>query len=158
MKTLSNVLAMSTFFLLIVSQDCVEAKQERWVLINPEVIKDSHNGQLWTRQDNQFNINWKSAEAYCEALALDDGGWRLPALSELEGLYDKTKTLMVACGRSTCEVTPLFSLSSFWFWSSDQTKTNETWGFNLAIGVRNAIPVSHSEVRRVLCVKSIPMS
>ena len=35
--------------------------------------------------------NWENAIAYCEALALDGGGWRLPNIRELNSIVDYSK-------------------------------------------------------------------
>ena len=50
---------------------------------------DSSTGLMWAGKDNGKNVNWHQAVKYCRNLRL--GGysdWRLPTITELEGIYD----------------------------------------------------------------------
>lgn len=59
----------------------------RFTLANG-VVSNLRTGLQWAAQDNGKNINWHNARAYCQNYS--GGGhtdWRLPTVSELEGLY-----------------------------------------------------------------------
>ena len=59
----------------------------RFILANG-VVSDLRTGLQWAAQDNGRYINWHNASAYCQNYS--GGGhtdWRLPTVSELEGLY-----------------------------------------------------------------------
>lgn len=59
----------------------------RFILANG-VASDLHTGLQWAAQDNGKDINWHNARAYSQSYS--GGGhtdWRLPTVSELEGLY-----------------------------------------------------------------------
>ena len=53
------------------------------------VVKDSRTGLEWyCRHDPQFmGINSASASEWAKNLSVDGGGWRMPSLEELYGLY-----------------------------------------------------------------------
>lgn len=53
------------------------------------VVKDSRTGLEWyCRHDPQFKgINSASASEWAKNLSVDGGGWRMPSLEELYGLY-----------------------------------------------------------------------
>jgi hypothetical protein len=51
---------------------------------------DTSTGLMWAGRDNGKDVSWKSALKYCRDLRLAGySDWRLAALSELEGIYDK---------------------------------------------------------------------
>ncbi len=57
--------------------------QEYWV--------DPSTELMWTKKDNGRDINWRGATKYCRELRL--GGfsdWRLGAIEELEGIFDRS--------------------------------------------------------------------
>ena len=59
----------------------------RFILANG-VVSDLRTGLQWAAQDNGRDISWHNARAYCQNYS--GGGytdWRLPTVSELEGLY-----------------------------------------------------------------------
>ena len=59
----------------------------RFILANG-VVSDLRTGLQWAAKDNGRDINWQNARAYCQNYS--GGGytdWRLPTVSELEGLY-----------------------------------------------------------------------
>ena len=69
-------------------QETLKAKLTvRFTLANG-VVTDSATGLMWAAQDNGKDINWHNARTYCQNYS--GGGhtdWRLPTVSELEGLY-----------------------------------------------------------------------
>jgi hypothetical protein len=58
---------------------------------------DPATGLMWTREDNNSDVGWPEANAYCSKLnQAGYDGWRLPTLDELQGIYDpgvSTQTL-----------------------------------------------------------------
>lgn len=54
---------------------------------------DSRTNLMWTAKDSANNLSYEGAGAYCRNLRLSDySDWRLPALDELEKLYDPSKS------------------------------------------------------------------
>ncbi len=51
-------------------------------------ITDTDTKLTWQAVVDETARTWDDAVAYCDALALDGGGWRLPRLNELRSLVD----------------------------------------------------------------------
>jgi hypothetical protein len=51
---------------------------------------DLSSGLMWAAKDNGKDVSWKKANRYCRELRLAGySDWRLAALEELKGIYDK---------------------------------------------------------------------
>lgn len=116
-------------------------------------VVDSKTGLQWTQRDNAIDIKWNSARSYCSNLGTAGGGWRLPSMDELEGIYDRSGTLTTSCPKYTCEVSPLFSLSGYWYWSNQSNGSSKAWFFFLGSGSRYSATVSRANNLRALCVR-----
>ena len=60
------------------------------IVFSNDTIKDIGTGLMWSVNDNGFDLNWNTANNYCENLSL--GGyknWRLPTPEELSTLNEK---------------------------------------------------------------------
>ncbi len=54
-------------------------------------VQDSATGLTWQRDVDTTMRTWSDAQAYCAALTLDGGGFRLPRLKELLTVVDETR-------------------------------------------------------------------
>ena len=84
-----------------------------------------HNGLEWYVGPN--NIDWDEARSFCENLAEDGGGWRLPTLDELRGLYTGSENW-----ESHHSLPPAFKgkeLDCWWAWSSKTDDSSSAWFF-----------------------------
>lgn len=59
----------------------------RYVVATNTVL-DTVTGLTWQRSLPSFTFSWTDAQAYCAALAVAGGGWRLPTRAELASLRD----------------------------------------------------------------------
>jgi hypothetical protein len=51
---------------------------------------DPSTGLIWTAKDNGKDVSWNSATKYCRNLRIAGySDWRLPNLTELQGIYDE---------------------------------------------------------------------
>ena len=116
-------------------------------------VLDSQTGLQWAQNDNGYDINWNSARSYCSSLSTAGGGWRLPGMDELDGIYDRSETLTTPCRQWTCEVSPLFRLTGGWYWSNESNGSSEAWFLTLHAGERSPFTVSDSVHARALCVR-----
>jgi Protein of unknown function (DUF1566) len=91
------------------------------------IVLDTKTNLIWAAKDNQKDINWKDATAYCKNFA--GGGfadWRLPTMQELEGLYDPSKGNLplsrdgseAATAADKVHLTKLIHLTGSAVWSS----------------------------------------
>lgn len=126
---------------------------KRFTASGDGTVIDSKTGLQWAQRDNGQGINWNNARSYCSNLSTAGGGWRLPSMDELDGIYDRSETLTTPCGQWTCEVSPLFRLTGGWYWSNESSGSSEAWFFFLTDGTRYSISVSYSADVRALCVR-----
>jgi len=101
---------------------------ERFVDNGDGTITDKHLGVMWSRTDNQGDIDWKGAERwvrYTFPYSLPPEkreGWRLPTLEELQTLYVKDKKYEgyeSDCGQRV-KIVSQIRLSCGWVWSSEK--------------------------------------
>ena len=91
---------------------------------------DPRTRLMWTQDDNNGDISWKEAIQYCQNLR--KGGfsdWRLPAIDELEPLYDAGVTR---------QTPPLPEPLSWYSWASAQSyslKQGAFWQYHVAGGI-----------------------
>ncbi|MBK7000389.1 MAG: caspase family protein [Rhodoferax sp.] len=112
------------------------------------VITDTQTGLQWTKADNGSGINWNEAKSYC---ANKGGGWRLPSVNELQGIYDRSQSN--PCGTSTCRTSRKFRLTDWWFWSNERDGSSEAFFVYLTDSNRFSSPVEARPNLRALCVR-----
>jgi hypothetical protein len=96
------------------------------------VIKDPRTGLEWAPV-SMFEANYRVAETYATHLRLDGGGWRLPTIDELEGLYET--------GRSGCGLDWAFGNRYPNAWATDHEGSSERKIFDFLHGTTYAQPV-----------------
>ena len=102
---------------------------------------------MWARTDNGTDIDWPSADAYCEKLPLAGySDWRLPTIDELETLYDPNVD-------ARYKIRSPFKLTACCPWSSDKEGSDSAWHFNFPYGKRYRFRLDFPDVRRALCVR-----
>lgn len=150
-------LAFAAAALLLPGGAVAKEDSGRWELKEKGVIVDTFTDLQWTQRDNLYDINWRDAKAYCEALPLAGGGWRLPTMQELNQVYTAGRDGTTPCGDYTCKVSPKFYLTSVWFWSNELTATSDgssgARGIRLLSGSRHVYTLSSSDGNRALCVR-----
>jgi len=115
------------------------------------VLRQCVTGLEWMQSDNGSNINWREATQYCQSRG---GGWRLPQVSELQGIYDGSGALRTRCGSGdTCKISPSFRLTGPYAWSSEQERSSQAWYIvSFFSGWRHSYDVG-SDGTRALCVR-----
>ena len=87
------------------------------------IVKDTNTGLEWKAGPNK-NTNWNEARSWVQSLNLDGGGWRMPTMDELKGLYKK--------GRGTHNLTSLLLNTTYkylWVWSGETKGSAGARGF-----------------------------
>lgn len=101
----------------------------------------------WAPADNGTDVTWHEAKTYCEGLTLaghDD--WRLPAIEELEELFDPGSS-------AEYKVAPPIQLTTCCPWSSTASSSFSAWYFYFNQGKRGSDRLGISMLARALCVR-----
>ena len=89
------------------------------------VIRDSNTGLEWyVGPDN--DTAWDQAKGWTDHLMVDGGGWRMPSIEELEGLYQK--------GKGDRNMDPIFHTTGWYVWTGILIGSSEAWGVRFPTG------------------------
>jgi hypothetical protein len=93
-------------------------------------VKDTKTGLEWVAEPGKVT-NWNEAKAWVESVKVGGGGWRMPTVKELEGLYEKGK------GRSnmTHLLMTVMTNSPWYVWSGETSDSSAAWGFDFLTGL-----------------------
>jgi hypothetical protein len=109
------------------------------------IVKDTRTGLEWVAGPDK-DTNWDEAKSWVEGLNLGGGGWRMPTMDELEGVYKN--------GAGSRNMTPLLKTSGWWVWSGETKGSSNAWLFDFLDGSRYWIVRNFSYGRRAFAVRS----
>ena len=82
----------------------------RYRVSSEGVIHDPQTGLDWFVGPDK-DTTWYEAKKFADNLTVSGGGWRLPSVEELRGIYEK--------GKGSRNMDPLFKTSGWWVWADD---------------------------------------
>ena len=134
---------------------------ERFTNNGDGTVTDHQLGVMWSRTDNQGNINWKQANLWVkytfpDTLEKKYDNRRLPTLAELQSLYvqdKKYKGYETDCGQQVKIVSDI-KLSCGWVWTSE-TSAIQAYIFNFHRGYYYSDRMVHKRDYRVLPVRDL---
>jgi hypothetical protein len=112
------------------------------------IVKDTKTGLEWVAGPDK-DMTWDEAKAWVESLNVGGGGWRMPTVKELEGLYEK--------GKGDRNMTPLLKATTWsaWsVWSGEIKDSSAAWHFYFTNGYRSWDYRGYSNNRRAFAVRS----
>ncbi len=129
--------------------------QGRFIDNNDGTVTDTKTNLMWAKYDNQGDITWHDAKAYCEHIILSKyEDWRMPTIKELETLYDPSeKGYKTTCGNRV-RVNPAIQLSCGWVWARDAL-TITAYAYNFSRGYRYTDRMVHKRHFRALPVRTV---
>jgi hypothetical protein len=113
----------------VVSYGIGAVPPDRYV-VSDDTVSDTRTGLTWQRRVGAAQYTQTSAIAYCQSLSLAAGGWRLPAISELQTLVDRTRA-RPAIDQVAFDVTGGAGPANFW---SSTRSTTSVWGMDFSDG------------------------
>lgn len=128
-------------------RQAVDPTHGRYLVLGDGRLRDTRTQLVWTQSDNGRSFNWQEALHWCAQQNM-----RLPSIAELETLYLRAAQADTPCGDMRCAVSPLFRLSSFWFWSKDAAEPGKAYTLYLNDGLKHANAKHWHRDARVLCV------
>jgi len=135
---------------------------ERFVDNDDGTVTDHLLGVMWSKTDNQGDIDWKDAERWVRytfpySLSAEKReGWRLPTLEELKSLYVLRKGYRgyeSDCGQRV-KIVPEIRLSCGWVWSSEKRSITARV-FNFQRGYSYTDRMVQKRAYRALAVRSL---
>jgi len=87
-----------------------KADDARFIEYGNGIVKDNWTDLEWFPGPDK-DTDWNETEAWVESLKFDGGGWRMPTLDELEGLYVE--------GFGSRNTMPLLKIIGYLVWSSE---------------------------------------
>ncbi len=126
-----------------------------------ETVTDHQLGVMWSKADNQGDINWKDASQWVkytfgDTLAKRYDNWRLPTLAELQSLYVHSRDYQgyeTDCGQHV-KIVPEIKLSCGWVWTSE-TSAIQAHIFNFNRGYHYTDRMVHRKAYRALPVRDL---
>ena len=126
-------------------------------------VTDRKLGLMWSKMDNQGDINWIQAEKWVlftfpDTLPKRYDNWRLPTLAELQSILVENKNAKgyeTACGQWVKTV-PEIKLSCGWVWTSETDPIAPTARiFNFDNVYHYTVRKAHKRAYRALPVRNL---
>ncbi len=111
--------------ILFLKKPTVVERDGRYALYDNGIICDCYSALEWLAGPDD-DISWIDAAAWVRQLSVAGGGWRLPDLEQLQGLYKRNKAMDL--------LSPLFQLNPGDVWSSETSDGAQAMGFNFVPG------------------------
>ena len=108
------------------------------------IVKNTKTGLEWKVGPDK-DTTWNEARSWVQNLNLDGGGWRMPTMDELEGLYKK--------GASKWNMTPMLKTTGLRVWSGETDLSRAGIFFYLKYGFRDWINCDISNGTRAFAVR-----
>jgi len=134
--------------LLAAAYGKVKERDGVYLVYSSGIVKDTQTNLEWMAGPDR-NTTWDEANRWARSLTVAGGGWRLPTLKELEGLYHK--------GAGPRNMTPLLETTGWWVWSSETVGTKEARSFSFGPGFKGWIFKGNSASERAFAVRSLKM-
>ena len=126
-------------------QSDVVKKDGTYLLYANGIVKDTKTGLEWKVGPDE-DTDWKEARSWVQSLNLDGGGWRMPTLDELEGLYKE--------GKGDRNMTPLLKTTGWYVWSGETEGSSYTYNFYFYYGYGYWYPRTTPRGERAFAVRS----
>jgi len=124
-KFLISIIYTTALLLLFVADGSAKQEQRFVLVTSTGIVSDSKTGLEWKVGPDK-DTNWDQACSWVQKLKLDGGGWRMPTLDELKGLYIE--------GGNRLNMSPLFKTTGWQVWSDKLKDSTFAWGFYFVSG------------------------
>jgi len=120
----------------------------RFTALGDGTVRDNNGSGLeWQEGFSPGNQNQAASIAYCAALALDGGGWRLPTVDELVSIVDTSR------GMPSIDTSFFPGTPSTYFWSSSPVAGSPSLGWYVNFNSGYANYGRATDMLRARCVR-----
>lgn len=116
-----------------------------YVAYSNGIVRDTNTGLEWKAGPDK-DTTWNEASSWVQSLNVDGGGWRMPTVDELEGLYKK--------GKGSRNVTPFLKTTGWWVWSGEKKGLMFAKFFDFTYGIGSWYTCYFSNPIRAFAVRS----
>ena len=109
------------------------------------IVKDASTGLEWKTGPDR-NMTWNKAKSWVAGLKTGGGGWRMPTLDELEGIYKK--------GTGNRNITLMLKTTGWDVWSGETKGSSGAWRFDFYDGRKRWRFHSDPSCKRAFAVRS----
>jgi hypothetical protein len=109
------------------------------------IVRDTKTGLEWKVGPDK-RTNWDQASSWVQSLNLDGGGWRVPTMDELGGLYNR--------GAGSRNMTPLLKTTGWYVFSGETKGSSDARYFYFYNGRRGWSYRANPGNSRVFAVRS----
>lgn len=109
------------------------------------IVKETKTGLEWVAGPDK-DTTWDEARSWVQSLNLDGGGWRMPTIDELKGLYRN--------GAGSRNMTHLLKTTGWYVWSAKTKGSSPAWAFGFYDGERPWDYGNHFTNFRAFAVRS----
>ena len=101
-----------------------EIRDGHYIKYPSGVVKNSKTGLEWYVGPDK-NTTWDDAKWWVKNLKVSGGGWHMPQINELKGLYQE--------GVGSRNMTKLLNTTGVWVWSGEIKGSLTVWNFNFSL-------------------------
>jgi tetratricopeptide (TPR) repeat protein len=100
--------------------DCASTVSQLLPSTQPTIATVIYDGLMWTKRDAGQEMNWESAQRYCNSCTADGyHDWRLPTIAELRTLLNEGMQSTGNVNQAHYSIRDPIELSSYTVWSSE---------------------------------------
>ena len=133
--------------LVLAAPSSADAPPGRYDLGVSGTVRDTRTTLIWQRAISAELYSRNAAASYCAGLSLAGTGWRLPQVSELLTLVDRTRN-QPAIDATAFPATPVT-----WFWTSTPYAPDLAKGWRVDFGIGYSNGFELGTAARVRCVR-----
>ena len=115
----------STIVASIDPKDLEIARDGHYIAYASGVVLDTTTGLEWVAGPDR-DTDWAAAKAWVDGLNAAGGGWRMPTIDELQGLYQSEKAAR--------NMTPLLKTTGWYVWSGEAVDSPRARNFHFDSG------------------------
>ena len=127
--------------LLVAGLGLAGSASATFISLGNGTIRDTTTNLVWEQNANHGPFNWLAAVSYANTLPLAGGGWHLPTIGELQGVYNDLLAAGVCAGANcTGNIGGFSNIQSFYWSGTEVIPGLSARDFNFGNGNQLGVP------------------